>query len=523
VSPQTSRRRFLQTAVAGAAILNGANGDPVQGSQDRTGRLDGLDGYVESAMARWETPGLALAIVEGGRVIRARGYGVRHIGTDAKVDAQTVFSLASCTKAFTATALAKLVDQGKLGWDDPIREHLPDFRLIEADLTSKITIRHALTHRTGLPSANMLWRNGAFSSDEIRTRLRWLQPVAAPGARFLYNNNLYLVAGKLVEHVSGRSWRDFLHEELLEPLDMNTTFADSIAIRCLSNVAAPHATDAGRLHAIPRFCPDTIAPAGAVHSNVLDMANWLVLHLGGGTFNGKQVLTSTRMQEMHKTPQRTEPEPRVKPRGPRAPISNYGLGWFFNDYAGQTVVEHSGTQNGFVSWVAMIPKERLGLVILANHHRTELNAALRSWILDALLGRPERDWSESVRTDYANGYQRLLQEAKAQFETKRPPPMSPSRPIAEYAGIYESQLFGRLRVTAKDEALGIRFGTRFEGDLEHWHEDAFRATFPNPRLDDWLVTFTIADSEATKLRVKESPWAPAWYDDADDLGEFVRV
>jgi CubicO group peptidase (beta-lactamase class C family) len=487
------------------------------------GRLDDLDGYVESAMERWGVPGLAFAIVEGGRVIRACGYGVRRIGTDAKVDAETVFPLASCTKAFTAAALAKLVDQGKLGWDDPMGQHLPDFRLSEADLTSKITIRHALTHRTGLPSANMLWRSGAFHSGEILARLRWLHPVAAPGERFLYNNNVYLIAGKIVEQVSGRSWSDFLHEEVLDPLRMHTSLADSSRVQRLSNVAAPHATDAGMLRVIPPFFPDSIAPAGAMHSNVLDMANWLVLHLEGGEFNGKQMLTATRMQEMHTPPQRTDPEPVLDQQTPRAPIGNYGLGWFFNEYAGHTIVEHSGTQNGFVSWVAMIPKERLGLVILANHHRTGINAALRSWIFDAILGRPERDWSESVRTDYTNGYQRLLREAKAQFEAKRPPPIRPSRPIPAYAGVYESRLYGRLRVVVKDESLGIRFGTRFEGDLEHWHGDAFRATFPNPRLDDWLVTFTITDSEVTKLHVKESPWAPAWYDDADDLGEFIRA
>jgi hypothetical protein len=170
----------------------------------------------------------------------------------------------------------------------------------------------------------------------------------------------------------------------------------------------------------------------------------------------------------------------------------------------------------------MMPEADLGLVILANHHRTGLNFALRSWILDACLGRPQRDWSEIVRTDYASGYERLLAEAKAQFDAKRPAPTRPSLPLADYAGVYESRIYGRVQVASRDQQLGIRFGTRFDGELSHWQEESFRATFPNPRLDDWLVTFHVNAGQVAGLRIKESPWAPAWYEDADNLGEFLR-
>ena len=473
-------------------------------------------------MARWEVPGLALAIVKDGKLVHSRGYGVRKLGAAAAVDAETVFPIASCTKAFTAAAIAKLVDQEKLRWDDPIAEHLPQLRLAKPDLTSKVTIRHGLAHRTGLPTANMLWRSGGFGSDEILARLRWLKPVAAPGERFVYNNNLYLVLGKIVEQASGRKWNDFLRSELLEPLGMKSTAPDSSGVRGRENIAAPHATDAGKVERIEPYCPDAIAPAGAIHSSVLDMAQWLKMQLAGGQVDGQRILSAARAEEMHTAPHALKAEAPPDPRVPRAPISNYGLGWFYNDYAGRKVVEHSGTQTGFVAWVAMMPAERLGLVILANHHRTGLNSALRSWIFDAFLKRPERDWSEAVRTDYAGGYQRLLREAKAQFDAKRPPASHPSRPLSEYAGDYESKLYGLLRVVAKDDKLRLRFGTRFDGGLEHWQNNSFRVMFPNPRLDDWLVTFTVGESEVTALRVKESPWAPAWYDDADDLGEFRR-
>ena len=523
MSQATTRRRFLQRTATGAALLAGWSRASAHGKFRRPAALDSLDAYVEAAMTRWEVPGLAIAVVKDGETIVSRGYGVRALGVSAAVDAETLFSIASCTKAFTSAAVARLIDDAQLQWDDPIARHLPAFQLSSPELTSTVTIRQALAHRTGLPTANMLWRSGAFDSQEILARLRWLRPAAAPGEKFLYNNNMYLVVGQVVESVSRRKWGDFLRNELLAPLRMQSTLVDSAELRGLSNVADPHATDAGKLQRIDRHCPDAIAPAGTIHSNVADMARWLLLQLDGGLSGGRRVLSTERMAEMHMPPQPVAAQALEGAKVPRAPIGNYGLGWFFNDYAGRTVVEHSGTQTGFVSWVAMMPEERLGLVILANHHRTGLNSALRSWLFDALLGRPARDWSEVVRVDYANGFQRLLREAKTEFERKRPPAAPPPRPLSEYAGAYESRLYGRVRINVEAELLRIRFGTRFVGGLIHWQQDAFRAMFANPRLDDWLVTFTIQDQEVAGLHIKESPWAPAWYDDADDLGDFRRI
>jgi hypothetical protein len=207
---------------------------------------------------------------------------------------------------------------------------------------------------------------------------------------------------------------------------------------------------------------------------------------------------------------------------PKAPISRYAMGWFVNDHAGHRVVEHSGTQSGFVSWMALMPGERVGVVILSNHHRTGINFALRSWIFDRLLKRPDYDWSRAVRKDYTQGWQRLLREAKAEFDAGRPPEKPASLQLADYAGAFESRLYGTIRVTERDGRLNLHFGTRFQGKLRAWQGDTFRAFFPNPRLDDWLVTFAVADRNVASLRVQEAPWAPSWYDDRDDLGEFVR-
>ncbi len=486
-------------------------------------RLRGLGAYAKTAMANWKVPGLAIAVVQDGELILSQGYGVLGLGNSAPVDAESIFPIASCTKSFTAAAVAKLVDVSGVQWNDAIGRYLPELQLFRPNLVDQITIRHALSHRTGLPTANMLWRNGALSSDDIVAALRWLEPVAEPGERFLYNNNMYLVAGKIVEAVSQRKWSEFIRGVLFEPLGMKSTACDSSELRGRVNVAVPHAVDDGILQRIQPYSPDAVAPAGVIHSNALDLARWVKMQLHNGRFEGQQILSAARIEEMHARPPSAQVEPSAESSTPRAPISNYGLGWFFNDYAGQKVVEHAGTSNGFVAWIAMVPQEQLGFVILSNQHRTGLNYALRHWILDACLGRQDRDWSEIVRADFASGYERRIREAKADFDMTRRPAASFSCPLADYAGDYESKLYGRLQITFKDNKLGIRFGTRFDGTLNHWKDEAFRAFFPNPRLDDWLVTFSIQDKSISRLHIKESPWAPAWYEDADDLGEFQRL
>ena len=440
--PYTTRRQFLQAVATNTTLLWPGVGSFANSQQDKLDLLSGLDDYIEQAMERWDVPGLAIAVVQGSKPIHVRGYGVRRAGDKPKVDSETLFNIASCSKAFTASAVARLVDQQKVDWDDPIVKHLPSLRLFTPELTEKVTIRHALAHRTGLPNANMLWRNGAFNSDEILARLRWLEPISTPGEQFLYTNNMYLVIGKLVEQVSGKTWSDFLQSELFEPLGMKSSTADREGIEGRTNVATPHASDDGRLRPIEPYCPDMIAPAGAIHSNLNDLVQWLKMNLAGGVCDGRRVLSQARLEEMHTAFGRSDSETPPKLGVPRSPIAEYGLGWFINEYEGQRVIEHSGSTNGLIAWMATLPQQRLGLAILSNHHRTGLNYALRFRIFDAVLNRPSKDWSEVVRQDYTNGFHRLIREAKAEFDAKRPVAKSPPRALAEYVGKYESKLYG---------------------------------------------------------------------------------
>lgn len=518
VNGRPTRRIFLRTVGAGLAAGCSGRIAASEASSKLSDRLDSLDDYATKSMTAWNVPGLAIAVVKDGKVIHAKGYGRRCLDRDSRVDEGSIFSIASVTKTFGAAAIAQLVDRRHVAWDDPVARYLPNL-----GIDRRITLRHAVRHRSGLPTANMLWRNGKLDSAEILARLHLLQPLAAPGERFIYNNNMYLVAGKIVETVSGKAWREYMSSEIFAPLAMKTTLADSLAIQTLTNVAAPHADVAGKLQPIERHCPDVIAPAGAIHSNVSDLARWLLFHLDAKVRARTSLLSQSRLQEIHTAPSKAPSNlVQAKLNTPRAPISRYGLGWFFNEHHGHTVMEHSGTQKGFVAWIAMIPSEKFGLAILSNSHRTGLNYGLRAWLLDACCGLPERDRSEDVRLDYANGYQRQLREAKQTFETKRIIGTSPSHPINEYTGTYNNALYGSVLVTAMNGHLGLQFGSRFHGQLTHWSNESFRATFDDPMHEDWMVTFRSSGGRTTAMTVKEMPWAPEWYEDAEDLGTFDR-
>ena len=450
-----------------------------------------------------------------------RGFGVRELGRDAPVDEQTIFSIASCTKPFTAALVGKLMDQGKLRWDDPLGKLVPGLVLPTIGGDAEVTIRHALQHRTGLPNANMLWRSGQFSTDEILRRVRFLTPVAAPGEKMIYNNVMYVAAGKATEHVGGQPWSELIRTEFFEPLQMKRSVAESTKVEDFNNLAAPHATIDGQVRPIDRYYPEVIAPSGAIHSTAADMARWVMLQIDRGRFAGEEILSAERMDEMH-TPVEPPPEDPSEKGVPKAIIGRYGLGWFANQHAGHETIEHAGVGIGFVAWMAFLPKERLGFVILSNLLQTGINYALRAWLLDRLLDRPDRDWSRITLNEATQGWQRRLREAKAEFDSKQPSEASAARPLADYTGTYESDLYGTIQVSEQDGSLRLKFGRRFDGEMRSWQDDTFRAFFTGPLHHDWLVKFTVADGRVASLHVQEAPWAPEWYDDRDDLGIFVR-
>ncbi|HSJ13135.1 MAG TPA: serine hydrolase [Longimicrobiales bacterium] len=435
-----------------------------------------LDRYIAGAIAAWEVPGLAVAIVEDGRTVLARGYGVRETGTDARADEHTLFAIASNTKAFTVAALAMLVDEGKLDWDDRVRDHLPWFELYDPYVSAEMRIRDLLSHRSGLGtfSGDLLWYGTPYSPEEVVRRTRLL-PAAGPfRASYGYSNLMFIAAGEVVRAASGKPWEQFVRERILDPLGMRRTVLSTDALAQRDNVATPHKTWAGTSTPIPWQNWNTMGAAGSIISSVSDMAEWLKLQLGGGVTAGGDTLFAPAQQwtmwTMH-TPQAVPASSREL--YPSTNFRGYALGWALNDYLGRRIVSHGGGYDGMYSRVVLVPEAKLGMVVLTNS-MTGISTAITNRILDAYLGGEERDWSALLLERERRANTREA-ERRAAVVRQTVAGTRPSLPLDAYAGTYVGAMYGDATVTLEDGGLVLRLlpNPELVADLRHLQFDTF--------------------------------------------------
>jgi CubicO group peptidase (beta-lactamase class C family) len=450
--------------------------------------LEGLDDYIDSAMRDWEVPGLAIAVVKDDSVVFTRGYGVTELGGDEAVDAHTLFAIASTTKAFTTAALAMLVDEERLDWDDRVTRHLPGFELQDPYVTRALTVRDLLTHRVGVARHDNLWIAAPFDRAEILRRARHLPTVAGFRDRYGYNNIMFIAAGEVVGEVAGTSWDDFLEARIFEPLGMARTTSRYAVVEGRDNVAGSHTRVDGEVQHVPRRDYDNIGGAGAIFSSVHDLTRWVRLHLGGGEFEGRRLLSERAVRDLH-APQVVIPRDSVAERMfPDTHLQAYALGWRVQDYHGRKLVHHSGNINYTRTQVSMVPEEGLGVVAVANLSTSNLQLALTLRVLDAYLGQPARDWSaeylELAERDQSGDSERELDEARMADSP-------PSLPLEAYAGRYDNEIFGEIRIDEESVGLVLSYSPEYVADLEHWHDDVFRAMWRRPGAGDAFVTFTI--------------------------------
>jgi len=471
-----------------------------------------LDSYVARALKEFEVPGLAIAIVKDGKVALTKGYGVRRLGEPAPVDEQTLFGIASNTKAFTAAALAILVEDGKISWDDPVTKHLPGFQMYDPYVTREMTVRDLLTHRSGLGLGAgdlLFFPPTTFTREEIVARLRYIKPATSFRSKYAYDNVLYLVAGQVVAAVSGKSWDDFIKERIFAPLGMTASNTSVKDLRPGGNFVSPHQKVEGRLQPVPYMNIDNTAPAGAINSNVAEMAQWVITQLDEGAIhsgqnvgaqngsgqNGNRRLFSPRQSREMWSAQ--TPLPVGNPPPPlsalRANFSAYGLGWGLSDYRGHKAVSHSGGLAGMVSRVRMIPDLKLGIVVLTNQEASDAMEAISYHIIDHYLNAPATDWIGAFR---AVAEQQLAQakEVEKMQGAKRNADSKPSLPQAKYAGRYNDAWYGEVTITPEAGKLVLRFSRTpgLVGDLEHWQYDTFIARWRDRSLNaDAFVTFSL--------------------------------
>jgi CubicO group peptidase (beta-lactamase class C family) len=448
-----------------------------------------IDAYVEAAMREWQAPGVAIAVVRNDSIVFAKGYGVRELGKDDRVTPSSLFAIGSTSKAFTAAALGVLVDEGKLRWDDPVSKHLPSFQLYDPYVTRELTIRDLLTHRSGLSRGDALWHASGNDRAEVLRRVRFLKPSWSFRSTYGYQNIMFLAAGEVVAAVSGKSWDDFVRERFFSPLGMGRTVTSTRPLASVSDVSTPHERISGTLRPVSWLNIDNVGPAGSINSSVADMAEWLRLQLGEGTYKGRKLLAAKTVKEMH-TPQTiirmSEEQERTFPM---TNFVSYGLAWSLRDYHGRKLVGHGGGIRGMRAEVMLVPEEELGFVVLTNSG-TNLPVAIIYRLVDTYLGTPQRDWSTILLATAKRAQDRAAEERR-KLEGARATGTTPSLPLEKYAGTYADSMYGEVKVAAENGKLTIMRGPQYAGDLRHWQHDTFEAQWREEVLGRTFVTFAL--------------------------------
>jgi CubicO group peptidase (beta-lactamase class C family) len=475
-------------------------------------------------MSAFDVPGVALAIVKDDTVVLTKGYGVRTLGETAPVDARTLFGIASNTKAFTATALGLLVEEGKIAWDAPVVRYLPAFAMWDPFVTREITVRDLLVHRSGLGlgAGDLLWwPESTYDRKEIARRLRFIPPATSFRTAYAYDNVLYLIAGELIESISGQSWEDFVTSRILTRVGMTGSNVRHSAAAAGGNVATPHAPVDGTVRPIRPFESDNTNPAGGINSSAGDMAKWLRVQLSGGLLaNGARLFSAATARQLTSI---VTPIPIGDPPAELAPLKmnfhGYGLGFDIRDYRGHKVVMHSGGLPGYVSRVIMIPDLNVGVAVLTNQESGEAFDSIAYHVLDHYLGAPAFDWID--------GYTKARTRAKAALQQAesgaavRDSASKPSLPLSKYAGTYRDGWYGDVMIAEEGGKLVMRFShtPALVGDLEHWQHDTFVVRWRDRELRaDAYVTFALnPDGSIDQARMRAVSPATDFSFDFQDL------
>jgi CubicO group peptidase (beta-lactamase class C family) len=457
-----------------------------------------LDSYVARSLKTFEVPGLSLAIVKDGKVVVAKGYGVRRLGGSAVVDENTLFGIGSNSKAFTSAALATLVDEQKISWDDPVYQRLPGFQMYDPYVSHEMTIRDLLTHRSGMGLGEgdlLFWPHTTFTRDDIIYRLRFMKPASSFRSRFAYDNLLYIAAGQIIPAVTGKSWDDYIREKILQPLGMRTTTLSNAVFKPDDNYAFPHSKIDDKLQVIDFVNLDNAGPAGSINSSAAEMAKWIALQLNRGKFPSRdaRLFSEAQSREMWSAqtilPAGERPGPLT---GLSSKFADYALGWGLRDYHGRKLVGHTGGVAGFVSRVMLVPEENLGVVILTNAEQGGAFDSILFHILDHYLGVQPTDWIAAYKAQ-DEMEQREADEITKKQNSVRDSASKPSLSLERYAGAYTDPWYGPVTIRMENNKLVFTMDhtPAAVADLQHWQFDTFKAHWHDRTIEDAFVTFTL--------------------------------
>jgi CubicO group peptidase (beta-lactamase class C family) len=471
-------------------------------AQDRSGLQPGLDKYINNVLKTFEVPGMSVAIVKDGKTVLATGYGVKKLGNPDPVDGQTLFSIASNSKAFTATALAILVEDGKLKWDDQVIEYLPWFKMADSYVTSHLTIRDLLVHQSGLtPYAGdlMLFPPSSFTRREILSKLPKIPLKYEFRTTYGYDNILYLAAGEIISSVSHMEWEDFIKKRIFDKVGMPGSLSRYSQFKNKKNVAAAHDRIDGKVQVLEDYMDmnigDASDPAGGILSNAKDMSNWMITQLDSGRTPSKQVLYKpASTKELWKL---VRPIPIGKIADQLKPAQmdffGYALGIRTYNYQKYKVVGHGGKLDGFVSQIAMVPELNLGIAIFTNQESTAAYWSVIYHVLDYYMKNKPFDWVKGYKEEQDKGLAKL-KTAQEKNTVKQDSGASFKVPLNKLAGKYKDEVYGEVEFTKTAEGLKMDFKELpfFTADLKYFQYNTFYATFRKKNLKtNAYVTFAL--------------------------------
>jgi CubicO group peptidase (beta-lactamase class C family) len=465
---------------------------------------DSLDSYINKGIQDWDVPGLSLVIVKDGKVVVMKGYGVRNIQSRQPVDENTLFMIASNTKLFTGTSLALLETKGKLSLNDKITKYFPGYRLYDTITTKLVTIRDMLTHRIGTKTfqGDFTFWNSTLSREEIMKRMRLLKPIQIFRQDYGYCNSCFMTAGQIIPVVTGQAWENFVHDSIIAPLQMNSTMVLSTGVEKQANVATPYTTSyTNQLRQLPFDNWNNLAPAASIISNVNDLSHWLLMQLDSGRYNGKQILPWQALQKTRDvniiTSSRKSAVYLMHFRG-------YGLGLNVADYNGRQIYWHTGGAGGMVSNVCFVPEERLGIAILTNNDNQNFFELLRYQILDAYLGVPYINRSQSQLAGFKQGMEQQVTQINSWKE--RVKGNKPELPLASYTGAYSNELYGNITISQTGNQLKINFGIKpdLSATLDYMDNNEWLMQYNNILYGIFIVKFDIAKGKVRSITTKQN-------------------
>lgn len=461
-----------------------------------------VDRLVEASLKTWQSPGAAIAIIENGQIVHVKGYGVRELGKPDPVTADSLFEIASTTKAFTALTVALLADDGQVDWDDPVRQHYPTFRLRDPLANENVTVRDLLCHRTGLPRHDALWYKTNLTRAQIIDRIGAAKPNKQFRQQYQYQNIMFMTAGELVGRVAGTTWDDFIQQRLFTPLGMTRTTTRYATAMQQPDRAMPHRKSAAAVRSFDWVDFDNVGAAGAINSSVRDLAQWVKLHVSGGEFNGRRIVSQKNLEETYQPHMVIRADAASRALNPDTTQNTYALGWNIAHYRGHRLLGHAGVLDGFRARVTLIPETKSGIVVLANLGRTTLPEAVTNSLVDLLLGLPAKDWDQYLKA--------VVDRQNAEDENKRKDRLAarvkdtkPALSLAQYAGTYTEPAYGTVRIEERDGRLQLQW-LNFTAPLDHWHYETFRTNTTNALQNEEAVFGLDALGKATTLRFLEA-------------------